>query len=329
MPFSSTVPLARETVGARHAKLVWADTDKPGWRRQRRGKGWRYVDDSGDTISGEERLRLETLAVPPAWKNVWLSPSERAHILATGEDEAGRTQYIYHPEWRRVRDEAKFADMLEFGRGLPALRRHVQSRLLDMDDPVDFACACIVRLLDKGALRIGKEGRTSAIGAVSLCNAHVDIHDELLELHYIGKGGKARDILIEDKLLINAVKHLQQLPGQALFEVDGHCITSHDVNEFIHDLTGRAFSAKDFRTWSGSTAATEVLMREDKPTLKALSEAAAARLGNTPAIAKKSYIHPAIMTLAANGDALPAPDGPTRLLSAERQLMGIMASGSK
>lgn len=318
--------LARTDLDPADAGLVYVCSSEPGWTRRPYGKGFTYLDEHGETLRGPDRSRAEGLVLPPAWQDVWICRTEQGHLQATGVDEAGRTQYRYHPDWRAHCEQVKFADMLAFGKALPRIRNRVARVLDDPGDHVDLATAAIVHLLDKGAIRIGSErhAKNGAFGAATLYKHHVrKTDDDTIRLSFKGKGGKQQDISICDESLAHAVSDLQCLPGQALFDTpDGH-VGSRQVNRFIHNAAGGAFTAKDFRTWAGSVAAVEALCKGAE-SIKAISEAAAERLGNTPTIARNSYIHPKLVEMARDGVKPVREAGPVRLRKDERRLFAVL-----
>lgn len=303
--------LARESLDPAELGLVYVCSAEPGWTRLPHGKGFTYRDEKGEVLQGDKRARAEALVLPPAWSDVWICRLAKGHLQATGVDEAGRTQYRYHEDWRAHCEEVKFSDMLAFGQALPRIRKRVKAVLDDPQDHIELATAAIVRLLDKGAIRIGSE-------------RHVRQTDEdTIRLKFRGKGGKEQEVSICDESLAHAVSELQCLPGQGLFQTpDGH-VGSRQVNRFIKEVGGGAFTAKDFRTWAGSVAAVEAL-RKGADSIKAISEAAAERLGNTPTIARNSYIHPRLVEMARDGRKPDRESGPVRLRKDERRLFAVL-----
>ncbi len=318
--------LARTDIDPADAGLVYVDCASKGWTRRPHGKGFTYVDHEGHPLDENKKDRARALVLPPAWTDVWICPDPKGHLQATGVDEAGRTQYRYHPDWRAHCEKVKFDDMLAFGKALPRIRRKVRAILEAPADQVDLATAAIVRLLDRGALRVGskRHAQSGAFGASTLFKRHVKTTDEdTIRLRFVGKGGKKQDISICDDSLAQAVAALQCLPGQGLFDTpDGH-VSSSRVNHFIREAGDGAFTAKDFRTWAGSVEAVRALSR-GADSIKAISEAAAARLGNTPTIARNSYIHPRIVEMARDGETPTREAGPTRLRKNERRLFAIL-----
>jgi DNA topoisomerase I len=298
MPFSSDPEtLCREGVTAEAIGLVRSDPSGPGWTRRRRGKGFTFRDANGETLKGKRAERCRALVLPPAWDDIWICPTPRGHIQATGRDEAGRLQYRYHPTWSAARNSAKFDDLIAFGHALPELRRRVRHDLTYSDCPRELRLAAIVRLLDRGALRIGRCGRKT-YGAVSLRKSHVRIEGRKILCAYKGKGGTPRRVTVKDKLLAKTLESLMAERGAFLFRSRKVRPAAQDVNAYIQETLGLSFTAKDFRTWKGSVAAVDALARSKDVTIKEITQAASDVLGNTPAIAKSSYIHPVLLDLA-------------------------------
>lgn len=323
--------LARHSLSPPDVGLIQAELERDSWTRRAQGKGWSYWDANRNRLNGDQRARCEALAVPPAWDNVWISANPKAHILAHGEDAAGRRQYIYHPEWRAACEEAKFSDMPKFADGLPRLRRRVK-QMLTSEDPQTLAVASVVRLLDLGGLRIGHpraDDENPAVGATTLKPEHVEVEADRVRLHYTAKGGKERKLIVDDQALSEALDNLSTLTngrGEYVFEAENRLCSARLINDFLDDVFGLRFSAKDFRTWGGSVAAARVWRKNDTPTIKALSEAASDWLGNTPTIARNSYIHPAIIEASQSGEPRPDPSGPTRLRVDERFCYGVITA---
>lgn len=285
---------------ARAAGLVYLPDTEPGIERVRRGKGFSYVDPFGKPVRGAERERIEALAIPPAWTNVWISPDERSYLQAAGFDDAGRKQHRYHEEFRAFSDDRKFARLPYFGRALPLIRKATQHALAEQ--PVgarEHAVAAAVRLIDTCLLRVGNE-RSAANGhhgATTLTIEHV-IDDDTLELDYIAKSGKTQTVVVEDDELAEILIALAEDADDELFWFeDDHGerrrATANDINAFIVEHAGPAFSAKDFRTWGGSKTALEA--RADGAEVLEAVDAAADALGNTRAVARSSYVHPLVL----------------------------------
>ncbi|MEO0870653.1 MAG: DNA topoisomerase IB [Pseudomonadota bacterium] len=289
-----------------------------------------YLSETDERLAGAARERCEALAIPPAWSNVWISPDADAHLLALGEDDAGRRQYIYHPEWRAACERAKFADLTLFAERLPRLRRQVK-RMLNSDEHDTLALATVIRLLDRAGLRIGKlrgDASDPAIGATTLSPEHCEIGTTAISLEFTAKAGRNRTVEVQDERLAKALGALvdETEDDELIFETETGRCSAKKVNAFLEDTMGAPFSAKDFRTWGGSVAAAKVLRDTQTTTISDLAQAAADWLGNTPAIARASYIHPTLVELArADGRSVELA-GPTRLRVDERYCYGAIAS---
>jgi DNA topoisomerase-1 len=322
-------------------KLHHADDSKPGITRKKAGKGWGYYRPDGSRITDRTEIdRLNAIALPPAYKQGWLSPDPKGHIQATGIDDRGRKQYRYHPDFRAQQDADKYERCADFGRALPRLRARVEEDLAHRSLSRDTVVAAIVRLLDLGHIRIGSEAYAKdnkSFGATTLRNRHARVTGTRLRLEYMGKSGKKQRLTIEDRRLAQIVRRTQDLPGQHLFEyLDGEgnprAVGSDDVNGYIREATGGDFTAKHFRTWGATLLAFNHILdgtKDGKVSLKPMLESVAAALGNTPAISRKSYIHPSLIELCRTGDpsglcALRLPR-PTRWLTAcERALIAFL-----
>jgi DNA topoisomerase-1 len=328
--------------GRSAVELVWSDRDEPGYARRRRGKGFIYLAPDGSRLADEHIVsRLKGLAVPPAWRNVWYCLKENGHLQAAGEDDRGRVQYVYHPLWRALSDEAKFDRLAAFGCALPKARRAALAALEGADSRA-AACALVFELLDRGALRIGNEAyakENKAFGATTLRKRHVAVNGEKVALDFTAKGGARSRIEIADPRLAKIVRRFEGLPGQRLFQYRDEegvkPLSSDAVNAFIREIMGEDFSAKDFRTFRGSAAAAETLMgapapatvKERREGVKAACAAAAEALGNTPAICKKSYVSPRLCELWGEGALSPylavASSSRLRLSRAERLVVAV------
>lgn len=303
---------AGSLAAARSAGLCWVRDEAPGIRRLRAGRGFKYLRPSGRPVTDTRALaRIRSLAVPPAWTDVWICPDARGHIQATGRDKKGRKQYRYHARWREVRDETKYDRLLEFGRALPRIRERVERDLARRGLPREKVLATVLRLLEKTLIRVGNEEYARAnrsFGLTTLGNRHVRVRGPRINFRFRGKSGKVHEFGIEDAFLSGIVKRCQDLPGQDLFQYrDGRGRTSGvgsgDVNAYLAEVSGRDFTAKDFRTWAGSVRAWWALAAQPKPIAKAQGRRAvndaiaevARRLGNTPATCRKAYVHPAVV----------------------------------
>jgi DNA topoisomerase-1 len=322
-------------------KLHHADDSKPGIARRKAGHGWAYLGPDGSRITDRGEIdRLNAIALPPAYRDAWFSPDPKGQILATGIDDRGRKQYRYHPDFRAQRDADKYERCAEFGRALPKLRARVEADLARRSLSRETVVAAVVRLLDLGHIRIGNEAyakENKSFGATTLRNRHARVTATRLRLEYKGKSGKMQRLTIEDRRLARIVRRTQDLPGQHLFQyLDGdgtpHAVGSDDVNAYIRETTGGDFTAKHFRTWGATLLAFEHILdvaKDGKVSLKPMLEAVAAALGNTPAISRKSYIHPSLIELCRSGDpaglcALKLPRSTRWLKARERALIGFL-----
>nr|WP_184529244.1 DNA topoisomerase IB [Variovorax sp. Sphag1AA] len=293
----------------------------PGLRRFKRGAAFRYRDAKGAWVrDSEEIARIRRLAIPPAYKDVWICPIRNGHLQATGVDARGRKQYRYHEEWRAFKDETKFERVEAFGRTLPAIRRRIARDLrIEQGKPLgrELILATIVQLLDTTFLRVGNEEYASngSYGLTTLRNRHADTRGRALVLRFRGKSGVHHEAKIDDPRIAKVVRRCQQLAGQELFQYEGDdgepkTVSSTDVNDYLREIAGEDFSAKDFRTWHGTVQALEMIRLRcmypaaspkgppDRVNMKEVLCAVAARLGNTPAVCKKAYVHPAVLELA-------------------------------
>jgi len=303
-------PPLEPSEAASFARLRYVSDAAPGIARVRSGRGFRYKAPDGTPVRNAETLhRIRTLAIPPAWTSVWICPTATGHIQAVGRDARGRKQYRYHARWRVVRDETKYNRLIDFGRTLPRIRRRVQRDLAKSGLPRDRVLATVVRLLERTLIRVGNAEyarHNGSFGLTTLRAKHVRVKGPRLRFEFRGKGGKAHTVDVTDSRLAKIVSRCQDLPGHVLFQyIDDvgrrQTIGSSDVNAYLRQIAGREFTAKDFRTWSGTVLAahTLVVMAEKgaKPNKRQVAHAVsvvAERLGNTPAICRKCYIHPAI-----------------------------------
>lgn len=293
--------------------LIYVSDSVRGIAREPYGKGFRYIGPNDNLIKNPAEIqRIDGLAVPPAYRNVWICPQANGHIQATGIDDAGRKQYRYHPDWRAYRDIQKYAQLIDFGEALPKLRRHIRSAFKDKNakrPDKNMACAALVRLLDDAPLRIGNDRGGNVRGATTLASDNAQIGDDILRLDYIAKGGKRVRRQIKDKRLMRILSAIDDLPGKMLFQYFGkdgeiYPLDSGDVNQWLKDRTGNdQVSAKVFRTWHGSVEALRYIRSAKTPTIKGACESAAKLLRNTPAICRSSYIHPAIINLVSDDQA--------------------------
>ena len=315
--------IAAPVEAARAAGLRYVSDATPGFQRKRAGKHFSYLDLKGKPIHDEEQLkRIRSLGIPPAWTNVWICRNPNGHIQATGRDAKGRKQYRYHSKWRVIRDETKYDRMIAFGKALPLIRERVEHDLRLHGLPREKVLATVVRLLDTTSIRIGNEEyarENGSFGLTTMRDDHVEVEGSNVEFHFRGKSGKEHTIDVKDRQLAKIIKRAQSLPGHELFQYYDehqhlHTVESDHVNAYLHQITGQEFTAKDFRTWSGTVTATcaledlgpyETQTQAKKNVVRAI-EAASKHLGNTPAICRKSYIHPEIIDAYLNGTLLKA-----------------------
>jgi len=278
-----------------------------GIRRVRRGRAFSYVDAKGHAITSPRVLsRIKALAIPPAWEDVWICPSPRGHIQATGRDARGRKQYRYHEDFRRMRDETKFHRMIAFADVLPKIRARVDADLRHKRNDRDKVLATVVRLLEQSLIRIGHEEyrrKNGSYGLTTMTTRHVDVRGSTIRFHFRGKSGLVRDVDVHDRELARVVSSIKDLPGEKLFqyEDDGalRTVEADDVNAYIRRVAGDDFSAKDFRTWAGTVHA--ALALAEKGDVKAAIAQTAHRLGNTPAVCKSCYVHPEVIAAFLDG----------------------------
>ena len=297
---------------ARAIGLRYVTDEMPGIRRERSGGGFRYRYPTGDIVRDAQVLRrIHALAIPPAWTQVWICPDPAGHLQATGRDDRHRKQSRYHPLWREIRDETKYAHMISFARALPRIRRRVGHDLRLRGLPRAKVLASVVRLLEVSLIRVGNPEyarENESFGLTTLRNRHVEVNGPNLRFHFRGKSGKWHNVDIHDPGLARIVRSCQDLPGQELFQYlsdDGkrQAISSEDVNQYLRDITGEDFTAKDFRTWAGTLLAAAELsevgdsqsLTQARKGLATAVKAVAERLGNTPAVCRKCYIHPDII----------------------------------
>ena len=320
------------------ARLVFVDDSLPGITRRRAGKGWRYFDTAGLPLKDPaEVARLNAIALPPAYRDAWFCPAPNGHILATGFDDKGRKQYRYHPDFRAAREAEKFDGYVAFGKLLPLVRQRVEADLAGRALTLERAVASVVRLLDTGGIRIGNEAYVKtnrSFGATTLRMRHADLKGQTLRLRFKAKSGKTCDMKVSDRSLARFVKRMQDLPGQHLFQYLGddgtpRPVTSGDVNGYLRETMGEDFTAKHFRTWHASVLGFELLAgARDRLSLKEMMQQVSQRLSNTPAIARKSYVHPEVIALVEQQEewrkGLVLPRRSRWLSRAERALIAFL-----
>jgi DNA topoisomerase I len=312
MPNSQILEILDPAQTAKLVGLRYVTDDEPGFRREKSGDDFRYLDPDGKIIRDEAVLdRIKSLAIPPAWTDVWICKSENGHLQATGRDVRHRKQHRYHPRWREVRDETKYLQMIAFAKALPKIRRRVEEDLGLPGFPRNKVLATVVRLLEVSLIRVGNEEyakENHSYGLTTMKDRHVEVSGSKLHFHFRGKSGKKHEIDIRDRRLAKVVKGCQDLPGQELFqyideEGQPRKVESDDVNAYLREITGEEFTAKCFRTWAGTVLAAQALREferfdsktEAKKNIVQAIENVSQRLGNTPAICKKCYVHPAIL----------------------------------
>ena len=306
---------------ARAAGLHYVSDRAPGITRKRAGRGWSFIGVDGTPIHDRAEVRrIKALAIPPAYTAVWICADPRGHLQATGRDAKGRKQYRYHARWREIRDETKYGRMIAFGEALPIIRQRVEEDLTKRALPREKLLATVVRLLETTLIRVGNEEYArvnESFGLTTLRDDHVDVEGATVRFSFrgkSGKSGKAHTIDIHDRRLARIVKRSQDLPGEELFQYldeSGvqHTIGSGDVNAYLREITGQDFTAKDFRTWAGTVLAAHALQEFErvdseaavKRNIVTAIERVAERLGNTPAVCRKCYVHPAVMDAYLDG----------------------------
>jgi DNA topoisomerase I len=330
----------------RQAGLVYVSDRDPGITRRKRGRGFSYHLPGGNPLTDtSDRERVARLAIPPAYRSVWICALADGHLQATGYDDRGRKQYRYHDRWHALRDEHKFEQLIPFGNALPALRRRVLTDAQRLDDPERATLAALVLLLDIAHLRVGNRqyvAENGTYGATTLLKRHVRF-GEGLELQFLAKGGKKVRRHLRAPRLQRILESIADLPGRELFvwqDETGsvHSIDSSQLNRYIGEISGAPASAKTFRTWGGTLAAFSAalsrLSKDERPTIKFMAEAAADELSNTPAISRKSYIHPKVLEIASDplvgerlkvqaSEPLPRRDG---LRADEQRLLAFLES---
>ena len=317
-PPASPVPNSDPPAAAKAAGLRYVHDDRPGIRREAVEDGFRYLDAHGEAVEDEATLkRIRALAIPPAWTGVWICPQANGHLQATGRDARGRKQYRYHAKWREVRDEVKYERMIKFGKALPQIRKEVDRALSLPGLPREKVLATIVYLLEATMMRIGNDEYArdnKSYGLTTLRNRHVKIEGSDVQFRFRGKSGVHHDVKVHDRRVARIVQRSRDLPGQHLFEyvdADGeaHTIGSGDVNDYLREITGEDYTAKDFRTWSGTVLAAMALREFEKFDSEAQAkknvvraiESVAEKLGNTPSVCRKCYVHPAVLDAYLDG----------------------------
>ncbi len=354
-PVADAIRDARRPSSSRRSAITgglrYVHDDDPGYGRRRSGRGFTYLDTHGRPITSAAKVeRIKALAIPPAWADVWICPSEHGHLQATGRDAKGRKQYRYHPEWRAVQEEMKFDRLIDFGEALPAIRERMDHDLARRGLPRDKVIATVVHLLEASLIRVGNEEYAKANGSYGLTtlrDPHVRLEGSDIRFRFAGKSGQRHEITVHDARTARIVRQCRDLPGQRLFQYvdeDGkqHKLESGDVNDYLRDVSGADFTAKDFRTWVGTLLAATALAALEPPDsdtagrrqAAAAIEVVARHLGNTPTIARASYVHPDIVDLYVEGDL---PELWTKrgardskwLLAEERRLLRVLRTARR
>jgi DNA topoisomerase I len=306
---------------ARTAGLRYVTDTRPGITRHRAGKHFAYRDPEGRPVRDRFEIdRIKRLAIPPAWTDVWICPNPKGHLQATGRDARGRKQYRYHPDWRSVRDATKFDRMLAFGQALPKIRERVAADMARRGLPREKVLATIVRLLETTLIRVGNPEyarENDSYGLTTLRDEHVEFNGAEIVFEFRAKAGKMQSVSLKDRRLARIVQSCQELPGQHLFQYvdeagERQPVDSGDVNEYLREITGEPFTAKDFRTWAGTVLASLALREFEAFDTKAAAkrnvtraiEQVAAQLGNTIAVCRSSYVHPDVLACYLDGSLL-------------------------
>lgn len=318
MPARSTTPVPEPAAAAREAGLRHVNDGRPGIRRRRAGKSFSFALADGSPIrDADELTRIRSLAIPPAWTDVWICPHGNGHIQATGRDARGRKQYRYHPRWRQARDQSKYHRTIAFALALPAIRARLERDLRRRGLPREKVLAAVVRLLETTLIRVGNEEyarQNRSYGLTTLQDRHAKINGSSVKFRFKGKSGREHEVELTDRRLARIVRDCRDLPGQDLFQyVDAEgqvCdIGSADVNEYLRQISGDDFTAKDFRTWAGTVLAAMALRELNHARSKTAAnrnilravEAVAGKLGNTRTVCRKCYVHPAVIDSYLDG----------------------------
>lgn len=328
------------------AKLRHVTDAAPGITRDRTKAGFAYRGPDGDRVTDEETLaRIRSLVIPPAWEDVWITLEPRGHLQATGRDARGRKQYRYHELWRASRDESKFGNMVAFGQALPRLRRRVEEDLRRRGTPREKVVATVVRLLDVTGIRVGNAEyarENKSYGLTTLRTRHADVDTNGIVFTFRGKSGIERSIDVRDRRLARIVRQCKEIPGYELFQYldeDGErrSVSSQDVNDYIREATGAQFTAKDFRTWWGTVLAATALAEAAEPTSETRAKQEVAQaikhvagvLGNTPAVCRKAYVHPAVIEAYERDERMPSSRASRWLSAEERGTLALLRGCSQ
>jgi len=316
----AAAPLEPEQA-AKAAGLRYVDDSAPGFKRKKVGTGFGFRDPEGKVVRDPETIkRIRSIGIPPAYTDVWICPDPRGHIQATGRDAKGRKQYRYHPRWSEIRDSTKYAHMLEFAHALPKIRARIDADMKLPGLPREKVLATVVHLLETTLIRVGNEDyvkENKSYGLTTLRNRHVDVNGKELRFEFKGKSGKLWKLKVENRRVAKVVKACQELPGQHLFQYidenkERQAVTSSDVNDYLRKIIGLDITAKDFRTWAGTVLAAMALSEFEavdsqahaKKNIKAAIERVSSRLGNTPTICRKCYVHPEVFNSYLDGNLI-------------------------
>lgn len=305
-------------ITAKAVDLRYSLNTEKGYYRKRRGNGFMYVDENGTTVRDKEVLaRIKQLVIPPAWQNVWISPHENGHLQVTGIDAKGRKQYRYHPEWNRIRNQSKFYRMRNFANALPLIRAQVEKDLARHGLPYEKVVALVVKLIELTNIRIGNDAYKKlygSFGLTTLRDRHAKFQGDIVWFEFVGKKGVKHKIKLQSRRMARLVKKCQDIPGQQLFQYydnngEHHSIGSADINQYIKQITGEDFTAKDFRSWAGSLNALCAFQEigehtgitDCKKKIVAVLDSVAKKLGNTRTVCKKYYVHPTVIAAYEKG----------------------------
>jgi DNA topoisomerase-1 len=330
---------------ARAAGLRYVSDREPGFARRRRGRGFQYTDAKGGPLSKEQVQRIEALAIPPAWTDVWICRSANGHLQATGRDARGRKQYRYHPRWTELRDDTKYHRVLAFARALPKIRRRVDKDMSRKALSRERVIATVVHLLDTTSIRVGNDEYARdnrSFGLTTMRERHVEVNGSNITFRFRGKSGKMHDVELTDPRAARVVKRCEELPGQELFQYvddEGEVVDvgSDDVNGYIQEVSGGDFTAKDFRTWSGTVLAAWALQElgefssktQAKRQVVEAVKSVSAELGNTPAVCRRCYVHPEVLDahlVGTLGDGLRKKTARAGLTAHEAAVLALLES---
>ncbi len=305
-------------ITAKAVGLRYAAFSGKGYFRKKKGNGFTYVDETGNTVKSPDVLdRIKKLVIPPAWQDVWISPFDNGHLQVTGTDKLGRKQYRYHPDWNKIRNQSKFYRLRNFSKALPTIRAQIEKDLKRKGMPYEKVLALVVSLIEDTNIRIGNDAYKKlygSFGLTTLRDKHVKVDKSNMRFEFVGKKGIKHSIALNSRKLANLVQKCKEIPGQELFQYyddDGkHCtIGSSDVNSYLKQITGEDFTAKDFRAWSGSVTALQCFrevgqaetITESKRKIVEVIDCVASKLGNTRSVCKKYYVHPTVIAAYENG----------------------------